>query len=97
MITNLDFADDVLIFAETLEVHMHALDTLIMESEPLGLKVSWIKTKIQKFIAFFEENIDLPHHQLLRKENLSHLLTALCTLGVISAVGDDPSRKLIYV
>ena len=39
---------------------MHALDTLNTESGPIGLKVSWIKTKIQKVIAFFDENKDLP-------------------------------------
>ena len=48
-ITDLDFADDIVIFAETLEALVAALDILNIESEPLGLKVSWIKTKIQKF------------------------------------------------
>ena len=39
---------------------MGALETLSVESKPLGWKVSWIKTKIQKLDAFFDENIDLP-------------------------------------
>ena len=43
-----------------LEVHVGALDTLSTESEPFGLKVSLMKIKIQKFVAFFDENIDLP-------------------------------------
>ena len=47
MITDLNFAEDAIIFAKTLEVLVHALDTLNPESVPLGLKVCWIKTKIQ--------------------------------------------------
>jgi exonuclease III len=48
-ITDLDFADDAVIFAETLEILQAALQTLSEEAEPLGLRVSWIKTKIQAF------------------------------------------------
>ena len=42
-VTDFDFADDAVTFAETL---VDALETLSSELEPLGLKVSWIKTKI---------------------------------------------------
>ena len=73
MITDHDFADDIVIFAETLEALVVFLDTLSIESKPLGLKVSWIKTKIQKFVAFLDENIDLPPPFLYR-ENLSPIL-----------------------
>ena len=48
-ITDLDFADDAVIFAETLDVLTEALETLSEEAEPLGLRVSWVKTKIQEF------------------------------------------------
>ena len=58
--TDLDFADDIVIFAETLEALVATLDTLSIESRSLGLKVSWINTKIQKFVNFFDENINLP-------------------------------------
>ena len=37
---------------------MATLDTLSTESEPIGLKVSWTKTMIQKFVAFSQENIE---------------------------------------
>ena len=37
MITDLDFVDDVAIFAETLEVQVGALDSLSTESEPVDL------------------------------------------------------------
>ena len=48
-ISDLDFADDAVIFAETLEILLGALEVLNEESEPLGLWVSWVKTKIQAF------------------------------------------------
>ena len=39
-ITDLDFADDAVIFAETPEALSGALDLLSEEAEPLGLRVS---------------------------------------------------------
>ena len=55
-ITDLDFADDAVIFAETLETLQTALETLSEEAEPLGLRVSWIKTKIQAFSDILDTN-----------------------------------------
>ena len=54
MTNYLDFADEPGIFPETLWVKVGALDRLSRESEPHGLKVSWIENKIQRFIAFFD-------------------------------------------
>jgi len=48
-ISDLDFADDAVIFAETLDILLGALEVLNEESESLGLRVSWVKTKIQAF------------------------------------------------
>ena len=48
-ISDLDFADDAVIIAETLDILLGALEVLNKESEPLGLRVSWVKTKIQAF------------------------------------------------
>ena len=48
-ISDLDFADDAVIFAETSDILLGALEVLNEESEPLGLRVSWVKTKIQAF------------------------------------------------
>ena len=48
-ISDLDFADDAVIFVETLDILLGALVVLIKESEPLGLRVSWVKTKFQAF------------------------------------------------
>ena len=48
-ISDVDFADDAVIFAETLDILWGALEMLNEESEPLGLRVSSVKTKIQAF------------------------------------------------
>ena len=48
-ISDLDFADDAVIFLETLDILLGALEVLNEESEPLGLWVSWVKVKIQDF------------------------------------------------
>ena len=48
-ISDLDFAEDALIFAETLDILLGALGVLNEELELLGLQVSWVKTKIQAF------------------------------------------------
>ena len=48
-ISDLDFADDAVIFAETRDILLGALEVLNEESDPLGLWVSWVKTKIQSF------------------------------------------------
>ena len=48
-ISDLDFADDAVIFPETLDILLGAHEVLNEESEPLGLWVSWVKTNIQAF------------------------------------------------
>ena len=48
-ISDLDFVDDAVIFAKTLDILLGALEVLNGESEPLGLWVSSVKTKIQAF------------------------------------------------
>ncbi len=57
-ITDLDFADDAVIFAETADILTEALESLSEEAEPLGLRVSWIKTKIQAFGDMLDDAID---------------------------------------
>ena len=39
---------------------VHALDALSIAYKLLGLKVSWVKTKIQNFVALFDVDKDLP-------------------------------------
>ena len=48
-IFNLHFTGNAVIFAETLDIILGALKVLNEESELLGLRVSWVKTKIQTF------------------------------------------------
>lgn len=48
-ITDLVFADDAVLLAESLDNLVKALEALELEARPLGLQVSWTKTKIQSF------------------------------------------------
>ena len=48
-ISDLDFADDAVVFVDTQPILLGALEVQNEESEPLGLRVSWVKTKIQAF------------------------------------------------
>ena len=56
-ISDLDFADDAVIFAETLDIFLGALEVLNEESEPLGLWVFWVKIKIQAFNGMLDAAI----------------------------------------
>ena len=53
-ISNLDFSDDAVIFVETLDIILGALEVLNQESELLGLWVSSVKTKILAFNDIFD-------------------------------------------
>ena len=48
-ITDLVFADDAVIFADLLKVLVMVLEALHEEAKPLGLQISWPKTKVQVF------------------------------------------------
>ena len=48
-ITDIDLADDAVIFAETTDILAKVLVSLSEKTEPLGMRVSWIKTKVQAF------------------------------------------------
>ncbi|KAG0714118.1 hypothetical protein GWK47_014747 [Chionoecetes opilio] len=50
-ITDLVFADDAVIFAESLEILVMALEALHEEAQPLRFEVSWLKTKVQALMS----------------------------------------------
>ena len=56
-ISDLDFADNAVIIAEALDILLGALKVLNEESEPLELRVSWVKTNIQAFNDILEAPI----------------------------------------
>ncbi|KAG0703357.1 Vinexin [Chionoecetes opilio] len=56
-ITDLVFAGDAVILAESLEVLVMALEALHKEARPLGLEVSWLKTKVQVFGDLLDETV----------------------------------------
>ena len=45
--TYLDFADDVSLLAELLELLVPILETMASEAASIGLEVNWQKTKVQ--------------------------------------------------
>ena len=45
--TDLDFADDVSLLAELLELFVPILETTASEAASLGLEMNWQKTKVQ--------------------------------------------------
>jgi len=45
--TDLDFANDVSLLAELLELLVPILETMASEATSLGLEVNWQKTKVQ--------------------------------------------------
>jgi len=46
-VTDLDFADDVSLLAELLELLVPILETVASEAASLGFEVNWQKTKVQ--------------------------------------------------
>ena len=60
-ITDLVFANDAVIFTESLEVLVMAFKTLHEEAKPLGLRVSWPKTKVQVFKGLLDETVQSIH------------------------------------
>ena len=64
-ITDLDFADDVVMFAELVDCLVRALEVLSEEAEPSGLRVSWLKIKLQFFDNSVEEAIEPCSHWMV--------------------------------
>ena len=50
-ISDLDFADDAVIFVETLDILLGALEVLNVESEPWELWVSWIRKLCELWVS----------------------------------------------
>src|SRR5712691_5456666 len=46
-VSDLDFADDAAFLSESLDNLVQTFEALELETKPLGLQVSWTKTKIQ--------------------------------------------------
>ena len=52
--TDLDYADDVVLLAKLLDMFSDILTALSEEASPLGLAISWAKTKIQSLSDFLD-------------------------------------------
>ena len=74
-ITDFVLADDAAIFAESLEILVMVLEALHEEVEPLGLKVSWAKTKVQVFGGVLDATVQsMRVVRTLRSLKTSHTL-----------------------
>ncbi len=60
-VTDLVFADDAVLLAESLDVLVMALEALHEEAKPLGLEVSWTKTKVQTFGGLLGNTVQSVH------------------------------------
>ncbi|KAG0723929.1 putative GTP-binding protein C02F5.3 [Chionoecetes opilio] len=70
------------IFAESLEVLVMALEVLHEEAKPLGLEVSWLKTKVQVLGDLLDEAVQSVH---ACGEDIEILETTEYHLGVLKA------------
>ena len=94
-ISDLDFADDAVIFAEIMETLVEALDRLSEESEPLGLRVSWVKTKVQAFNGILDpavQSVTVGREVVELTDRFTYLgseisVTASCDLEVNKRLG----------
>ena len=56
--TDLDFADDAFLFAETIGLLADALESLSKKAKPLGLQIFWTKTKVKAFGDILDATIE---------------------------------------
>ncbi|KAG0722230.1 Kinesin-like protein unc-104 [Chionoecetes opilio] len=73
-----------LIFAESLEVLVMALEALHKEAKPLGLEVSWLKTKVQVFGDLLDEAVQ----GFLYLSNLLYPVPLLHRVAIVNERGD---------
>ena len=73
---------------------MHTLETLSLESESLGIKVSWIKAKIQNFTSLFDGNVYFLPPVTVTGEHASSVYSFVY-LGSAFVAGGDLSGKSI--
>ena len=93
-ISDLDFADDAVIFAEILDILLGALEVLNEEAEPLGLWVSWVKTKTQAFNDILDAAI-LSVPVCVRDVEVKEIFTYLSSdINVSAGCGPEVNRRL---
>ncbi len=60
-VTDLVFANDAVLLAESLDGLVMALQALYEEAKPLRLKVSWTKTEVQAFGSLLDDTLQSVH------------------------------------
>jgi len=81
--TDLDFADDVSVMAEMLEVLILALEIMNKESSVLGLEINWNKTKIQAsdIIVDAPPNVTILGHKVDVVDSFVYLGSSVDAIG----------------
>ncbi|KAG0723103.1 G-protein coupled receptor moody [Chionoecetes opilio] len=96
-----------LIFAESLEVLVMALEALHEEAKPLGLEVSWLKTKVHEFGGLLDETVHTRQSSTMsqrltttrrdmrvaRTIFIIFLFVLVCSVPVAVVHGIDPTVK----
>ena len=88
--TELDFSDDTVIFAETMESLVLFLKAHSKKSEHIGLQVSCMKTKIQHFI----QNVDQACEKVMCCGNVVYVVEIFPFLGSQITLDGLISKKL---
>ncbi|XP_019638428.1 PREDICTED: uncharacterized protein LOC109480637 [Branchiostoma belcheri] len=81
-ISDLDYADDVAILAEIMQALHLALQIMDSETRPLGLQISWQKTKVQSLSDY-----QLPPTNLMIESNTVEVVDKFTYLG--STISSD--------
>ena len=90
---DLDFADDVSLLAELLELLVPILETIESEAASLGFEMNWQKTKVQALGC----REDMPLRFRARTSQLSRSLSTLSTHqpeALVTSVAEVPSLVL---
>ena len=81
MFTDLDFADDVALLAQILEILLQSLDVMQHETRLFGLEINWTKTKIQH-IDNYVSPPSVPHNQSDGQRSISSSIICLSRKSV---------------
>jgi len=81
--SDLDFADDVALFAEMLSVFVLTLEVMNAEAQPLGMSTNWTKTKIQNL-----GGCDAPCQRVIVQGNEVEVVESFTYLGSLIHCSD---------
>lgn len=93
-VTDFVFADEAVIIAGLLEFVVLALEALHKEGKPLGLQVSWAKTKAQVLGGLLNEPVKSIHACV---EDIEFLESYICFCGMVHSSGGACQEVLTWI